>query len=168
PRSPRQAQTQERLADLDRPLTTFSSLSSAGHRRPTFSFFRLPISLDRCGTGQIRFALNSARRNPRQSQPKNMKIIISFLATVFLAVMTFAQEESASPAESTAPATEEKASATVEETPASQPAEAASPAAIKKAEAATSPNAAASAAAKKEAATTTTAKPAAPTAASSG
>ena len=61
---------QERLADLDRPLTTFSSLSSAGHRRPTFSFFRLPISLDRCGTGQIRFALNSARGNPRQSQPK--------------------------------------------------------------------------------------------------
>src|SRR5205807_101229 len=86
-----------------------------------------------------------------------MKIIISFLATVFLAVMTFAQEESASPAESTAPATEEKASATVEETPASKPAEAASPAAVKKAEAATSPKAAASAAA-----TTTTAKPAAP------
>lgn len=92
-----------------------------------------------------------------------MKIIISFLATVFLAAMTFAQEESASPAESTAPATEEKASATVEETPASKPAEAASPAAVKKSEAATSPKAAASAAA-----TTTTAKPAAPTAASSG
>src|SRR5437660_1334407 len=47
-----------------------------------------------------------------------MKIIIPFLATIFLAAMTFAQEESASPAESTAPATEEKASATVEETPA--------------------------------------------------
>src|SRR6184192_886237 len=92
-----------------------------------------------------------------------MKIIISFLATVFLAAMTFAQEESASPAESTAPATEEKASATVEETPASKPAEAASPAAVKKAEAATSPKAAASAAA-----TTTTAKPAASTAASNG
>src|SRR4029077_9394446 len=114
--------------DLDRPLTTFSSLSSAGHRRPTFSFSRLPISLDRRGTGQIRFALNSARRNPRQSQPKNpMKIIISFLATVFLAAMTFAQEESASPAESTAPATEEKASATVEEPPGPKPAETATP-----------------------------------------
>jgi ketosteroid isomerase-like protein len=71
--------------------------------------------------------------------------------------MTFAQEQSASPAESTAPATEEKASATVEETPASKPAEAASPAAAKKAEAATSP----AAAAKKEATTTTAAKPAA-------
>jgi len=46
-----------------------------------------------------------------------MKIIISFFATAFLAAMTFAQEESASPVpESTAPATEEKASATVEET----------------------------------------------------
>jgi len=99
----------------------------------------------------------------KANQKNRMKIIISFLATVFLAAMTFAQEESASPAESTAPATEEKASATVEETPASQPAEAASPAAVKKAEAATSPKAAASAAA-----TTTTAKPAASTAASSG
>jgi ketosteroid isomerase-like protein len=86
-----------------------------------------------------------------------MKIIIPFLATTFLAAMTFAQEQSASPAESTAPATEEKASATVEETPASKPAEAASPAAAKKAEAATSP----AAAAKKEATTTTAAKPAA-------
>jgi len=90
-----------------------------------------------------------------------MKIIIPFLATTFLAAMTFAQEESASPAESTAPATEEKASATVEETPASKPAEAASPAAAKKAEAATSP----AAAAKKEA---TAAKPAAAAAAPSG
>jgi ketosteroid isomerase-like protein len=93
-----------------------------------------------------------------------MKIIISFLATVFLAAMTFAQEESASPAESTAPATEEKASATVEETPAAKPAEAASPAAAKKAEAATSP----AAAAKKEATTSTAAKPAAAAAAPSG
>src|SRR5713226_5577483 len=84
-----------------------------------------------------------------------MKIIISFFATVFLAAMTFAQEESASPAESTAPTTEEKASATVEETPASKPSEA--PAAEKKAEPATSP-----AAAKKEATTATAAKPAAP------
>jgi ketosteroid isomerase-like protein len=90
-----------------------------------------------------------------------MKIIIPFLATTFLAAMTFAQEESASPAASTAPATEEKASATVEETPASKPAEAASPAAAKKAEAATSP----AAAAKKEA---TAAKPAAAAAAPSG
>jgi ketosteroid isomerase-like protein len=86
-----------------------------------------------------------------------MKIIISFLATALLASMSFAQEESASPAESTAPATEEKASATVEEAPASKPAEAASPAAAKKAEAATAP----AAAAKKEATTTTAAKPAA-------
>jgi len=58
-----------------------------------------------------------------------MKIIIPFLTTVFLAAMTFGQEESASPAESTAPATEEKASATVEETPASKATEATAPAA---------------------------------------
>ncbi len=90
-----------------------------------------------------------------------MKIIISFLATAFLAAMTFAQEESASPAESTAPTTEEKASATVEETPASKPAEATAPAAEKKAEPATSPKAAATAATKKEATTSTAAKPAA-------
>jgi ketosteroid isomerase-like protein len=90
-----------------------------------------------------------------------MKIIISFLATVFLAAMTFAQEESASPAESTAPATEEKASATVEETPASKATEATAPAAEKKAEAATSPKAASTAAAKTEATTSTAAKPAA-------
>src|SRR6266567_2261174 len=89
-----------------------------------------------------------------------MKIIISFLATTFLAAITFAQEESASPAESTTPTTEEKASATVEETPASRPPEATAPAAEKKAEPATSP-----AAAKKEATTTTATKPAAPTAA---
>ena len=89
-----------------------------------------------------------------------MKIIISFLATAFLAAMTFAQEESASPAESTTPTTEEKASATVEETPASKPAEATAPAAEKKAEPATSPTAP-----KKEATTTTATKPAAPPAA---
>jgi ketosteroid isomerase-like protein len=86
-----------------------------------------------------------------------MKIIIPFLTTIFLAAMSFAQEESASPAESTPPATEEKASATVEETPVAKPAEAESPVAAKKAEAATSP----AAAAKKEATTTTAAKPAA-------
>lgn len=94
-----------------------------------------------------------------------MKIIIPFLATTFLAAMTFAQEESASPAGSTAPATEEKASATVEETPASKPAEATAPAAEKKAEAATSPKAAAG---KKEATTSTVAKPGAAAAAPSG
>ena len=87
-----------------------------------------------------------------------MKIIISFLATTFLAAITFAQEESASPAESTTPTTEEKASATVEETPASKRAEATAPAAEKKAEPATSPSAP-----KKEATTTTATKPAAPT-----
>jgi len=91
-----------------------------------------------------------------------MKIIISFLATAFLAAMTFAQEESASPAESTAPTTEEKASATVEETPAAKAKEATAPAAEKKAEAATSP-----ATAKKEATTATTAKPAAAAASAS-
>ena len=89
-----------------------------------------------------------------------MKIIISFLATAFLAAMTFGQEESASPAESATPATEEKASATIEETPASKPAEATAPVAEKKAEPATSPTAP-----KKEATTTTATKPAAPTAA---
>jgi len=80
-----------------------------------------------------------------------MKIIISFLATTFLAAITFAQEESASPAESTTPTTEEKASATIEETPASKRAEATAPAA-------TSPTGP-----KKEATTTTATKPAAPT-----
>jgi len=80
-----------------------------------------------------------------------VKIIISFLATTFLAAITFAQEESASPAESTTPTTEEKASATIEETPASKRAEATAPAT-------TSPTAP-----KKEATTTTATKPAAPT-----
>jgi ketosteroid isomerase-like protein len=94
-----------------------------------------------------------------------MKIIISFLATAFLAAMSFAQEESASPAESTSPATEEKASATVEETPASLPVEATSPAAAKKAEAA---KAAAPATTQKKETTATTAKPAAAAAAPSG
>jgi ketosteroid isomerase-like protein len=94
-----------------------------------------------------------------------MKIIIPFLATTFLAALTFAQQESASPAESTAPATEEKASATVEETPTSKAAETTAPAAEKKAEAATSPKAAAG---KKEATTSAAAKPAAAAAAPSG
>ena len=79
-----------------------------------------------------------------------MKIIVPFLASLFLAAMSFAQEESPSPAESTAPANEEKASATVEETPA---AKAAAPAAEKKAESATAAKTAASPAEKKEAAT---------------
>ena len=46
-----------------------------------------------------------------------MKIIISLFASAFVATMAIAQEESASPSETTAPATEEKASATVESTP---------------------------------------------------
>jgi ketosteroid isomerase-like protein len=53
-----------------------------------------------------------------------MKIIISLFASAFVATMAIAQEESASPAEATAPSTEEKASATVESTPATAPAEA--------------------------------------------
>jgi ketosteroid isomerase-like protein len=91
-----------------------------------------------------------------------MKIIISFLATAFLAALTFAQEESASPAESTAPTTEEKASATVEETPA---ASAAAPAGEKKAEPVITPKPAASPAEKKEAAAASTTAKAAPAAA---
>jgi ketosteroid isomerase-like protein len=86
-----------------------------------------------------------------------MKIITSFLATAFVAAMTFAQEESPSPAESTAPTTEEKASATVEETPAAKPAESAAPAAEKKAEPA---KAAAPATTQKKETTETAAKPA--------
>jgi ketosteroid isomerase-like protein len=85
-----------------------------------------------------------------------MKLIISFFASVFLGAIAFAQEESPSPAESTAPATEEKASATVE----SKPAEEASPAAVKKAAPAAS--AATATSAKKETTTTAAAKPAAP------
>lgn len=46
-----------------------------------------------------------------------MKIIISLFASAFVATMAIAQEESASPAETTASSTEEKASATVESTP---------------------------------------------------
>jgi ketosteroid isomerase-like protein len=97
-----------------------------------------------------------------------MKIIISFLTTVFLAAMSFAQEESASPAESTAPATEEKASATVEETPAPKATEATAPAAEKKAEAAASTKATTASAGKKESTTSAAAKPATAAAAPSG
>lgn len=75
--------------------------------------------------------------------------------------MTFAQEESPAPPESTAPATEEKASATVETTPEAAPAEASSPASQKKEEPMAAP-APAKAAKKETAATTATAtKPAA-------
>src|SRR5947209_11502000 len=92
-----------------------------------------------------------------------MKIIIPFLATIFLAGMTFAQEESASPAESAAPTTEEKASATVEETPAAKEAKAAAPAAEKNAEAT---KAASPATAQKKEAVESSAKPATAAAAS--
>ncbi len=54
-----------------------------------------------------------------------MKIITSLFASAFLATLAIAQEESATPAETTAPATEEKASATVESTPAAETAPAA-------------------------------------------
>ncbi len=89
-----------------------------------------------------------------------MKIIIPFFASLFVAAMAFAQEESPAPTESTAPATEEKASATVETTPEAAPAEASSPAAQKKEEPMAAP--APAKAAKKDAAATTTtaAKPA--------
>ena len=84
-----------------------------------------------------------------------MKIIIPFFAFLFVAAMTFAQEESPAPTESTAPATEEKASATVETTPEAAPAEASSPASQKKEESVAAPVTAKPA--KKEAAETTTA-----------
>ena len=87
-----------------------------------------------------------------------MKIIISFFATLFLAAMAFAQEESPAPAESTPPTTtEEKASATVEESPAAKAEATTAPAAEKKAEPA---KAASPAAAQKKESATTTAKPA--------
>ena len=99
-----------------------------------------------------------------------MKILFSFLATAFIATMTFAQEESASPAaEATAPATEEKASATVEETPAAKAAESVAPAIETKAATAASPKAAAATATEKKettaAASATTTTKAAPAAA---
>ena len=89
-----------------------------------------------------------------------MKIIITFLAPLFLAAMTFAQEESPAPEESTAPSTEEKASATVEESPAEV-----APAAQTKEEPVAKPTPAA-AMAKKPAATsaTSSAKPTSKTA----
>jgi ketosteroid isomerase-like protein len=90
-----------------------------------------------------------------------MKIIIPFFASLFVSAMTFAQEESPAPTESTAPATEEKASATVETTPEVAPSETTAPAAQKKEEVV----APASAKAAKKEATATAAKPAAAAAA---
>jgi ketosteroid isomerase-like protein len=89
-----------------------------------------------------------------------MKIIISLLASAVLTTLAIAQEESPSPAESTAPAGEEKPSATVEETPAAS----ITPAPEKKAEAVSSPTPAATMTVKKPAtaaAPATSAKPAA-------
>jgi len=96
-----------------------------------------------------------------------MKIIVPFLTSLFLAAMSFAQEESPAPTESTAPATEEKASATVETTPEATVPEMKAAPAQKKEEpvAAAMP---AKAAKKEAAATTTTAKPAAAPAESTG
>jgi|ERR1700693_246248 len=90
-----------------------------------------------------------------------MKIIIPSFAFLFVAAMTFAQEESPAPTESTAPATEEKASATVETTPEVAPSETTAPAAQKKEEVV----APAPAKAAKKEATATAAKPAAAAAA---
>jgi ketosteroid isomerase-like protein len=88
-----------------------------------------------------------------------MKIIISLLTSALLATLAIAQEESASPTESTAG--EEKASATVETTPEAAPTQASSPAAPTKEEPVVAP-APANAPKKEAAATTTTAaKPAA-------
>ena len=83
-----------------------------------------------------------------------MKIIISLLTSVFLASWAIAQEESPAPSESTAPTSEEKASATVETTP---PEETVAPAGQKKEEPLTTPSPAAAAA---KPAAATAAKPA--------
>src|SRR6266404_1725630 len=83
-----------------------------------------------------------------------MKILIPFFASLFLAAMSFAQEESPAPAESTATATEEKASATVETTPEATVSERKADPAQKKEEPPAAPMPAK--AAKKEAAATTT------------
>jgi hypothetical protein len=91
-----------------------------------------------------------------------MKIIISLFASAFVATMAIAQQESASPAETTAPSTEEKASATVESTPATAPAEA-----QKKEETLSAAPATAATAPKKEASTAGKAAAAKPAAAAS-
>ena len=83
-----------------------------------------------------------------------MKIIISLLTSIFLASWAIAQEESPAPTESTAPTSEEKASATVETTP---PEETVAPAGQKKEEPLTTPSPAAGAA---KPAAATAAKPA--------
>jgi ketosteroid isomerase-like protein len=90
-----------------------------------------------------------------------MKIIITFLAPLFLAAMTFAQEESPAPSESTAPTSEEKASATVETTPEAAPSEATAPASEKKEEPMVTPMPAKAAKKETAATTATAAKPAA-------
>jgi len=90
-----------------------------------------------------------------------MKIIITFLAPLFLAATTFAQEESPAPSESTAPTSEEKASATVETTPEAAPSEATAPASEKKEEPMVTPMPAKAAKKETAATTATAAKPAA-------
>jgi hypothetical protein len=95
-----------------------------------------------------------------------MKIIITFLAPLFLVAMTFAQEESPAPTESTAPASEEKASATVETTPETAPSEATAPASEKKEEPMVTPMPAKAAKKEATATTATAAKPAASAASS--
>ena len=87
-----------------------------------------------------------------------MKIIVPFLASLFLAAMSFAQEESPAPTESSAPASEEKASATVETTTEATPAETTAPAT--KAEPMVAPSPAKAAKKDASATTTTAAKPA--------
>jgi cytoskeletal protein RodZ len=94
-----------------------------------------------------------------------MKMIISLLTFAFLATWAIAQEESPAPTQSTAPTSEEKASATVETTPT----ETTAPAAEKKAEPVVTPAPAATAAPKTEAAKPAAAsKPAAAAPAATG
>ena len=88
-----------------------------------------------------------------------MKIIVPFFASLCLAVMTFAQEESPAPSESTAPTSEEKASATVETSPETSTSESTAPASQKKEEPTVTP-VPAKAAKTESAAATTAAKPA--------
>jgi ketosteroid isomerase-like protein len=94
-----------------------------------------------------------------------MKIIISLLTSAFLASWAIAQEESPAPTESTAPTSEEKASATVETTPPERTA----PATEKKEEPVIAPAPAVTAAPKTEAAKPAAAsKPAAAAPAATG
>ena len=89
-----------------------------------------------------------------------MKIIVPLFASLFLAAMTFAQEESPAPSESAAPTSEEKASATVETTPETSTSEATAPASQKKEEPMAAPAPAKAAKTESAAATATAAKPA--------